>query len=182
MQIFICGYQGRRIIQTIDYSKFEKEMKQSKSFIPKSFLVFSAYRNLYYTLLFCLNYERDPEIRILLLKAISNIVEHTCLLQKLPFDQTLRILIQNFLLPILGEDDHNTSILRSTVIGCLGAIVSMGEGSADFDKEYLGQNSLNNIPRKMIGLLHECRLSGDNNKHLQDEINLFFTSLIKYYM
>lgn len=47
----LTDFQGRKILPTLDLALLEKE---TRSFVPKSLVVFYLYRNVFYTLLFCL--------------------------------------------------------------------------------------------------------------------------------
>lgn len=101
-------FQGRKILPTLDVNLLEKEQKKALSFVPKSLLVFRAYRNALYTLLFCLYHEKNVNCVQALLRTVTLLVEHTALLQKLPFDQGLDVLLGNFLLPMLSFPTDNS--------------------------------------------------------------------------
>jgi hypothetical protein len=119
-------FQGRKILPTLDVNLLEKEQKKTLSFVPKSLLVFRAYRNVLYTLLFCLYHEKNVGCVHALLKTVTLVIEHTALLQKLPFEQGLNILLGNYLLPMLSFPAENSEFgsLQLAVVNCLTAIIS----------------------------------------------------------
>lgn len=85
IDLLATSFQGKKILTTLDINLLEKEQKKALSFVPKSLLVFRAFRNVLYTLLFCLYHEKNVGCVHALLRTITLLAEHTALLQKMPF-------------------------------------------------------------------------------------------------
>jgi len=119
-------FQGRKILPTLDVNLLEKEQKKALSFVPKSLLVFRAYRNILYTLLFCVYHEKNVGCVLSLLRTVTLLVEHTALLQKLPFEQGLNVLLGSYLLPMLSFPAENSELaeLQLAVVNCLTAVIA----------------------------------------------------------
>lgn len=56
----IVNFQGKKMINTTESVYIEKLLKQTKSsYIPKSYIIFSGFKNTLYFLLFTLKYEKN---------------------------------------------------------------------------------------------------------------------------
>jgi hypothetical protein len=72
--LMMTTFQGRKILPSLDINLLEKEQKKTSSFVPKSLLIFWAYKNILYTLLFCLYHEKNIDIIHSLLKTVTLLV------------------------------------------------------------------------------------------------------------
>lgn len=89
-------------------------------------MIFWTYKNILYTLLFCLRHEKNIEVVIKNLHVLTMLTEHTALLSKMPYEQGAGLLLRNFILPILKFPAENQDVcnLQLAAIGILTAIVS----------------------------------------------------------